>query len=73
MPLSTRKDDFAVAFKNLARYRSENNFINFMIIQNNSTERSNWLLEPFTVLLIMLERPVHNYFDGLQNYFLVCI
>jgi len=67
MPLSTRKDDFAVVFKNLARYRSENYFINFMIIQNNYTGRSNCLLEPFTVLLIM--PPVHNYFDGLQNYF----
>jgi len=43
--------------KNLARYESENNFINFMIIQNNYTGRSNWLLEPFTVLLIMFERP----------------
>jgi len=41
------KNGFAeVPKKNLARYRFENNFLNY---QNNYVECSNWLLESFCI------------------------
>jgi len=65
--ICTEGNGFAEVSKNLARYRSENNFVGFVKI---IVER----LRTFKTLMIMLQRilidilatslSVHNYFDG---------
>jgi len=63
---SIQKNDFVEVFKNLARYRSENNFLRLSNNVGNSSMMSN-TVESFNILTTSLSVLYNYYFDNVTK------